>query len=381
MSEHVVHVISGLGGGGAEHMLERVLGALPPRFRASVVSLTGDGPVGERIRARGIPTHLIGMRPGPGAPLALLRLWRCLAAQAPSVLQTWLTHADLAGGGIGHYLLGVPVIWGVHQAERADAATPWTTRLVQAMCRRLAARVPARIVACSGSALAARVAEGYPAGRCVLIANGVDPAVFAPSAGARAALRSALGIASASPLVGLVARWHPDKDHANFCAAAGRILAVRPDTEFVLAGSDVTPQNAGLGALIAACGRPQAFHLLGYRDDLAQVYPALDLCVLSSRTEALPNSVLESMACAVPVVATAVGDVAEVIGMSGRVVAPRDPAALAAAVLELLAEAPAAHAARAQAARARILAAYTLQAAAMRYAALYDEVLAEVRRA
>lgn len=136
--------------------------------------------------------------------------------------------------------------------------------------------------------------------------------------------------------------------------------------------------NTALAAMIAATGQAQAFHLLGFRSDMAALLAALDVGVLSSRTEAFPNVIVETMACAVPFVAPAVGDVATMIGEqgeAGRVVAAGNAQALAAALLEVLQASAEQRQKMGEKARARVVAHFSLATTVARYAAAYRTVL------
>jgi len=372
----IAHVISGLGSGGAENMLERLISGLPAaEFEHTVFSLTGDGPVGVRLRAAGCETRTLGFSKGAGALLACARLARGLRANSPDLVQTWLCHADLLGGLAARYVTRTPVVWGVHQAETDRAMTPLSTRWAKALCARLAGRIPARVVSVSQAGARLLVDAGYPRGRIVVIPNGVDTDRFHPDANVRAALRAELASGPADVLIGLVARWHPDKDHATFVAAAGRVRAACPAARFVLVGNDMTATNTALADLLIRHGVVDVCHLLGHRDDLPRLFAGFDLAVLSSRTEAFPNVILEAMATALPTVATDVGDVAYMIGETGRVVPPGDPAALAEAILAVCAATADQRGALGAIARQRVIEHFGLATSIARYRALYTEVL------
>jgi len=376
VSIRIAHVITGLGGGGAEFMLARLCAALPRAdYEMQVFSLTRGGPLAAQLRASAIPVFELDLNGIASLPSGVWALRRALRAFAPDLVQTWLCHADLIGGLLARLSLRVPVIWGVHQAEIDLRTTPATTRAVLRACAWLADKVPARVVSCSQAGRRARIATGFPAALFEVITNGVDLELFRPDPLAGARLRAALGIAPTTRLVGMPARWHVDKDHAVLCAAAARVLARCPDTCFVLCGAGIDADNRELAALIAASGHPAAFRLLGFRADMSAVLAALDLGVLSSRTEAFPNVIVETMACAVPFVATDVGDVADIIGEAGRVVPPRDAGALAAALVALLCAPPEQHQALGRRARERAVAHFSLTSTVARYDALYRGVL------
>src|SRR5690606_25925134 len=189
---------------------------------------------------------------------------------------------------------------------------------------------------CSHAARRLHVEQGYRDDRFLVIPNGFDMDRFRPSDDARRALREELGLPSDALLVGLVARWHPVKDHAGFLRAAGIVSRAHPDARYLLVGSDCDRSNAALAGLVDEIGLAGRVHLLGARDDIARVTAALDVAASSSTGEAFPNVLGEAMSCGVPCVTTDVGDSAHIVGDTGRVVPPRDPRALATALSELV---------------------------------------------
>jgi len=373
----LVHIITGLELGGAEVMLYELLRATDPaRFQSAVISLSAPGPLQPRIQALGVPVHSLGMQPGRPGPTALVRLGRRLRALRPALVQTWMYHADLLGGLAARLVTRAPVVWGLHNSNLDPLTTRWTTRATVAACARLSRLVPRRILSCSEVSLRVHRALGYDAGRMLVIPNGFDLARFNPDPAHYAALRVELGLPPDAALVGLIARWHPQKDHANFIAAAARVARRRPDTWFVLAGTEVVDGNPELRARIRETGMAARFRLLGARADMPRLTAALDLAVTSSVSgEAFPLVIGEAMASGVPCVVTDVGDSALLVGETGRVVPPGDPGALAAAMESLLALAPGPRLALGAAARARIGAHYALPVIAERYQALYASLI------
>ena len=171
-------------------------------------------------------------------------------------------------------------------------------------------------------------ALGYPDKKIVVIPNGFDTDLYKPDPAARITARQALGIDPDTALIGIVARFDPQKDHRNFIEAARRLHQVMPDVHFVFIGRGMDPSNltltGWLSELLPVC------HLLGPRDDIPMWMAALDLFSLSSAYgEAFPLVVGEAMSCGVPCIATDVGDTASLINNYGQVVPPRDPLALA----------------------------------------------------
>jgi glycosyltransferase involved in cell wall biosynthesis len=203
----------------------------------------------------------------------------------------------------------------------------------------------------------------------VVVPNGYETGKFAPDETAGAAIRQELGIGTQLPVVGLVGRWHPDKDHLTLIAAFARVTGHFPDAKLLLAGTGCSDDNAALVAQIKDHGLQGAVRLLGRRGDIPAIMNALDLHVLSSRSEAFPNVVAEAMACDTPCVVTDVGDAALIVGNTGWVVPPRDPERLAEAIVKALRERADAKQwqSRSRAARQRILNEFSLENMVKRY--------------
>ncbi len=194
-----------------------------------------------------------------------------------------------------------------------------------------------RIVAVSQGVKDVLVEYGVPSERVTVIYSGSDPERYT-AAGDRMQLRNELGIARDVPLVGKVANfYHGWKGHDIFLGAAARIVKTRPEVRFVLAGHRTDEEK--MRVLIESFGLSGHVHALGYRTDVPTILSALDVSVNSPRAgEGLSGAVRESLAVGRPVVATDVGGNRELVrdGVTGLLVPPEDPSALAAAIERLL---------------------------------------------
>ncbi len=370
----VMHIIAGLGAGGAEAMLYKLVAATRGEGLAhSIVSLTDRGTFGPKLEAEGVPVNCLGMRRGVPDPISLVRLLGMFRRERPDVIQSWMYHSNLLAG-VAAASARIPVVWGIHHSDvdprKAKRLTHWTRWL----CARLSGSLPARVVCCADSAFQSHAGLGYRSDRMLVIPNGFVLDRFAASAQARSRVRQELSIATDAPVVGLVARVHPDKDHRNFLVAARLVTQTRRDAIFVLAGEGATSSNAALSGLIDELGIGPRVRLLGLRSDIPDLLAAMDVLASSSRSEGFPQVLGEAMLCGVPCAATDCGDSKEIIGSTGRIVSPRDPAALAQAILELLSLPSNERAALGVAARRRIVERYDIRMVARRYAALYEEI-------
>lgn len=370
----IAFVITSLGTGGAEAMLYKLVERLDRRrFSPSVISLTTQGDFGPRLEQIGVPVQAIGMRSGVPDPLSFLRLSKALSAVKPALVHTWMYHADLLGGAAARLVRAGPVVWGLHHSDLSREHNKPSTLAVARLCARLSSTLPARILSCSERARQVHVAAHYAAHKFAVIPNGFELDRFGPSDEARASVREELGLPLAAPLVGHVGRLNPQKNHVGLLQAWSAVHRARPDVHFVLAGIGVEPANADFWQLVAGAGLANCCHALGRRDDVPRLMASLDVLASSSHGEAFPNVLGEAMACEVPCVVTDVGDCAEVIGDTGRVVAAGDMRGLAAHILEILQLSPAQRAALGSRARERVATHYEIGDVVRRHEQFYWE--------
>jgi glycosyltransferase involved in cell wall biosynthesis len=375
----ITHVISGLQADGAETVLHTITSRMDSkRFRNEVVSLTDLGPMAERLEASGIPVRALGMRPSAPNPIHLARLASWLKKSKPQVVHTWMYHADLIGGTAAWIAGKLPVVWGIHHTNLDPSQNKRTTIWTAQACARLSSSLPSRIVCCSEASLLAHAQFGYAKEKMEVIPNGFDVDQFRPDPAARESLRAELGISRDTPLIGMAARFHIQKDHRNFVEAAVRLHAVAPDVHFVLCGKGVDNRNSELAGWIKQSGASlaNAFHLLGGRKDTSCFFAALDISTSSSLSEAFPMAVGEAMACGIPCVVTNVGDSAVIVGETGKVVPCGDPRALAEAWQDLLSLGSSARSQLGQAARNRVEQRFGIDSIVERYQELYRQVAA-----
>jgi glycosyltransferase involved in cell wall biosynthesis len=370
----VAHVITDLATGGAEIMLHKLIQAADPtRVVHGVVSLMEKDLVGEEIASLGAPVRALGMRRRIPWPWQILRLRRMIRELNPDILHGWMYHGNLAASVVAATLTPRPVVlWNVRQSLYDLAREPFATRLVIR-----ANRLLARGVRCImyNSTLSARQHEryGFPAQKTVVVPNGFDCQHFCPDMQARQAVRAELGLGEGVHVIGMVARFHPMKDHYNFLEAAVRLVRAIPQARFMLIGRDVNAANAMLVETIGRLGLAGQVMLLDERKDIPKLLMAFDVFTLSSAWgEGFPNVIGEAMAAGLPCVVTDVGDSKDVVGDAGRVVPARDPDALARAWEQLATMGPEGRRRLGAQARARVEREYGIEAITRRYEDLYE---------
>ena len=349
-------------------MLLNVATGLSSRFEPLVVSLTSRLDMSEAVAQTGVEVQSLGMDGPASLPRAFGQLVRLCRRYRPDVVSTWMYHADLVGG-LAARLCRVPALaWNIRNGDLSAEHSRLSTRALVRLNARLSRRMPDAIICCSEAARRIHVGLGYDADRFVVIPNGFDLKDYVPDPAAAASVRTELSIPAGAPLIGLIARWDPQKNHRGFVEAAAQLRSRRPDVCFLLAGSGVGPDNAELRAWIERAGIAPAVRLLGYRTDMPRLNAALDVATSTSiYGEAFPNVLGEAMACGVPCVTTDVGDSAAIVADTGRVVPPADTAALVAAWQQLLGLSVEERLSLGQKARERIRLNFEIGAVRMRY--------------
>jgi len=327
MPVKVLHLITELNVGGAEMVLARLLGRLGrDRFDPRVACWYGArGMVGRSIRGLGIPVIDLNMT-AKWRWDAFCRLYRLLRRFRPHILHCWMFHANLPGRIIGR-MAGVPIII---TSRRISTEGPFRDGL-----NRLTAGLDDRVIAVCEAARRAEIrATRVPPEKVVTIHNGLDPARFhpCPSPQERARVRHRLGVLPNGPLIGSVGRLHAQKGYSDLLTALGIVCRQMAEIRLIIVGEGKL--RSALHAQAVRAGLSGRVVFAGARCDVSEILPALDLFVLPSLYEGLPNVVLEAMAAGLPVVATGVDGTREVVlnGKTGLLVPPGDPAALAEAI-------------------------------------------------
>ena len=368
----VLFVTTGLATGGAETMLLKLCSRIDrERFAPSVLSLSDKGVIGPKLEALRIPVFALGIDPRRPSPARLLRLRAVVRQQQPDVLQGWMYHGNLAAS-LARF--GKPMLWGVRQSlydlRNERPLTRWVIRL-----NAFRSRSAQAIVYNSRVSAGQHRAVGFDASAERVIPNGFDIDHFRPDQDARRQVRAELGLDAEALLIGLIARYHPMKDHLNFLRAAARLNAPGHSVRFVLAGRGMDGANRVLADAARELQLQERIFLLGERDDVARLTAALDIATSASAWgEGFANAIGEAMSCAAPCVVTDVGDSAWIVGDTGKVVPARDPVALADAWRSLIEAGGAQRRTLGQKARERVIENFSLGAIVKQYEDLYVDV-------
>jgi glycosyltransferase involved in cell wall biosynthesis len=335
----VMHVISTLEAGGTELAMIRLLRGLgSDAYRFQVAWLRGMPSLGDEVRsATGRNAEPIGLR-FKVDPAALYRLLRLARRFRPDIIHTHMDLADYYGAAAAK-AVGARLVSSKQNADAFRVRRTWKRPPFLLLEHAAYAAADAVIAVSSGLVDYLARVESLPRHKTVVIGNGVDPdlAAAAPS---RAEARRALGIPEGAAVLGTVGRLAEQKGQIDLIRALPLLRADIPELLCLIAGDG--PLREPLAAEARRLGVADRLHLLGHRTDIPNVLAALDLFVLPSLWEGLPQALLEAMAMSLPVLAArGVGaDDLVIDEENGLLIPPRDPAAIAAAVRRLLRDRP-----------------------------------------
>ncbi len=365
-SLRITHVVENLNRGGLERVVIDLARAQHEAgCTVQVACLFERGSLAAELEAAGVPVHACGKHTGLDLG-AIRRLRAVLRAQRTEVLHTHNAvahyHAVLAAIGVRvRTTVNTRHGMGVQQAA---GRREW-------LFRHALARTDVVATVCEAARAQVAAAGLVPASKLVAVPNGIRLDAFAPGGPAeRAALAAELGLPPATRIVGAVGRLNWAKDPAGMVEAFRILHASRPDTALVWVGDGALRVAFETAALAAGVG-PRVL-ALGDRGDVPRLLRGFEAYAMSSRTEGYSIALLEACAAGLPIAATDVGGNREIVadGINGRLAPAGDPAALAAALGDLL-DNPARAAAMGAAGRAWVEAHGSLAAMARRYAQIY----------
>ncbi|KWU02526.1 glycosyl transferase family 1 [Vibrio toranzoniae] len=320
----ILHVITGLGDGGAEATLVRLCLA-DKKNEHIVISLMDSGKYGQYLKDNYVTVEVLNMPKGKVTLKGIIKLYKDIKRIAPDVVQTWMYHADLIGG-VTARILGIKNInWGVHHSDLTPANSKKSTIFIAKICSYLSYFIPKNIIFCADSAARVHRKIGYSKRKIKIIYNGYDIKLFDRNNNYSASVKKEFHISEGTILLGMVSRFHPFKDHENLIKALGFLKRKGYSFKCILAGAGMLPGNKSLENWIRCSNVEDEVLLIGSRNDIPRIMNGIDIHLLSSSSEAFPNVLNEAMACGTPCVTTNVGDAAVIVGKTGWVTNAMDP--------------------------------------------------------
>ena len=334
----ITHVITGLGNGGAEGVLYRLC-ETDIHNRHIIISLSGLGKYGALIKESNNEVYCLNMQPGRFNIRALFKLFMLFKKLNPDIIQTWMYHADFFGGMVARFAGFNNIFWNIRHTSLLPEDSKKSTIFIAKLCARLSTIIPKQIICCAEEAKIVHINLGYEKRKMTVIANGYNISLYKPNEELKFSLRNEFGFNSKTLVLGMVGRFHPQKNHLGLLEALSLVKKSFEDFKFLLIGRDLNYDNTILNHEIKKHNLDSNILLLNQRSDILAVMNALDINVLSSSSgEGFPNVLAEAMACGTPCVTTNIGDAALIVDDTGWVSPPNDPIALANAIIEAIQE-------------------------------------------
>jgi glycosyltransferase involved in cell wall biosynthesis len=373
----IFHIIIGLNVGGAENSLKRLIEIHKDNqgYQHYVISLTTIGKIGEQLQASGIEVNALGMTSAFSVPITLWRLIKSIRHINPGIIHTWMYHADLLGG-LAAYFTQKKVIWSIRNTHIAvGTGTASTTKYIMQLCAKLSYKIPSKIICVANAAKVSHYK--YNNEKMIVIPNGYAIDLMQKSAKntQKEKLLTELKIKNSGLIIGSIGRFNDYKDFPTLIKAANILLTSQQNLQFLLIGRDVAEDNETLTFLISETVTPNAFILLGERNNIPELLSLMDVFCLHSISEGFPNVLGEAMCVGLPCVTTDVGDAALMVGEHGSVVPHSNPEKLAAALQAMLDLSPQERINIGQSLRQRIQDHYSIANVQQAYETLYHEVV------
>lgn len=368
MDNSILYVITSLSVGGAQKALLNLASSDFSRdYPPVVIALVEVDGVQQQFVDAGIPVHVLGINRLAKLPWLLPRLFAVVRKIKPRVIHGWMHHGNLFATLAWWFAGCRPVLlWGMHHTPEKATLERAQHVLVLKIGRWLS-RFPRHIVYVSRRSMQRHAELGYAMQHAQVIANGIPLCNHVGQAVDYARVRQELGIPADARVIGSLTRYVPEKDIPNLLNAIRLYQEKGEEAHFLLAGEGMNSLNPALQSLLNVLPDRAKVHLLGVRTDAQRLIAALDIATLSSQREAFPLFLAEAMALGVPCVATDVGDIAEFVADTGKIVPVADAAALADAWSTVLNQTPQQREKLGQQARQRVAARYSLDAVIASY--------------
>lgn len=317
----VVHIITGLGSGGAENMLYKLLKYSDrDKFYHEVISLMNEGVYGIKIKEMGIKVHCLNLNQKKIFSSLIKAKNIC---KGIDIVDTWLYHADTFGFIVAKILLRKKLIWNIRHSNLDKDVNKSRTLKIVKLNSFLSKHVDC-ITYNSNKALDNHLRIGYADRNSVVIPNGFELDEFKFNLEDRIKTRKELDIREEEKVIITVGRWNIQKDYYTLLKALNKLKKCNSKFKMIMVGTKLDYSNDELLSLIDRYKLNDNMILLGRRNDIPSLLSAADIYISSSLGESFSNAIGEAMACELHCVVTNVGDSKLMVGDTGKVVEAKD---------------------------------------------------------
>lgn len=295
-----------MGTGGAERVLYLLCQNLQSKMDIKVITLSSGSYV-EKINDLGIEVIVLKLDSIFGFCASFLKVIRLTIKFQPDTIQGWMYHGNLFSHILRLFSPNSKLYLGIRQSL-PDIKLEKKCTQIAIKLDSLLARFSSLVIYNSYKGQKDHLEFGYKQNN-IVIPNGVDTEKFKPQAIAKEDLCKKLKIPNDSTLIGIIARFHPVKDHETFIKAAAEFSEINPNAHYILSGQQIDASNQKINNIIANYPELNGkVHLLGAVEKIESITSALDISVNCSLSEGMPNNVIEAMASGAIVTVTDVGD-------------------------------------------------------------------------
>ncbi len=327
----IVHIITGLGSGGAENMLYKLVTNMDRNlYNITVISLLDKGIIGSNLEEKNIEVIELNINKFKYAIKSIKKAR--LTCKSADVIQTWMYHADLFGFLIAKILLKKKLIWGIRHGALEKGKDKKSTIIIAKINAMLSKYVD-QIVSCSNVSKIYHESIGYK--NMKVIPNGFDLKHFENNLKYAIQLKQKLCIKHDKKVLISVGRWNKAKNYPNLIKAINLLSKKRDDFICILVGSGLI-ENEELTSLISNYGVDRYVKILGHRSDIPKVLAMADIFILHSDIEGFSNSLGEAMLSNLFCIATDVGDNKYILGECGILVERNNPLLLSESIIYAL---------------------------------------------
>lgn len=332
----IVHIITGLGNGGAEMMLYKLLSKIDrKKYNIEVISLTDKGIMGPKMEELGIIVHELNLNK-KFAIIANIKKGIKLTKRK-DIIQSWMYHADLFATIISIFVKPKKLIWGIRRSNLEKDKNKKLTLLIVKINSYLSKfRIVDKIVSCSQEATNIHKIYGYSKDKIITIPNGFSIEKYKLIDNARYKIQNELKIDDKKLILSIVGRWDILKDHKNALDALKILKRKRNDFIMIFCGTQMDENNKELVKLIRDKKLENIVKLLGRREDIPNIMSATDIYISSSSGEGFSNVIGEAMACETFCIVTDVGDSSYIVGHTGETIPRENPEELSKKIDEVM---------------------------------------------